>query len=561
MAGLSFTSAGATPSIGSNPALQGLSSKIGINPSGQVSSIPPAANALNNAVSPAPTTPVKRTTVNNVDGSSTSTEYHAPVAPEVSAPVAPNSGILGQSSPSAFQVPVSSLPPLTNPQNQPAASPNGTGQNNGTLQINSNGQAVQPNGNTLGGQTTFPGILGSLASDSQNGSQNATQAANGLLSAPTQNANLVQQAQDIGTKYSNEADKISNYGNALAGSYTNGAGLAPVSQGLAGAAQNTTANELQGLQSAENLALNPIDKELIAQNQAQSGLEGAGSIANTQQSNTQSGLTSATNAAAPSASYPFVFDPATGTYKNASTGGQMNAQDAAQAVLNGQLSYADAKSGLGYLGTTGESQLQSAILQANPNANLNELEAQAAGQQAVASAPYSAQASNINTAGTVGTSTAATGLASATQNYVQANTSYQQASGQASNLQSAMQGVNALDSQYANKAINSLQNQFGSAKYTNFITSLNETKQAYTNLLASVGASTPTVNGQQATDIFNEASTPAQINAAITALNQAAYAKLQPLYQQIGTYQQNLGTGVSGTSSGNGTGGWASLGE
>lgn len=165
-------------------------------------------------------------------------------------------------------------------------------------------------------------------------------------------------------------------------------------------------------------------------------------------------------------------------------------------------------------------------------------------------AQSAAQQSNIQTQGTLNTQIGAQGVQQATQNYVAANTAYQTADAQAKTLINTLNqtGINT-NPQFVNQKINALQNQLGSANYASFITALNETKQAYTNLLSSVGASTPTVNGQQATDIFNANSTPAQINAAIQQLNIAAKAKLQPLYDQIGTYSGIGGSGSSSSSS------------
>lgn len=154
------------------------------------------------------------------------------------------------------------------------------------------------------------------------------------------------------------------------------------------------------------------------------------------------------------------------------------------------------------------------------------------------------------TGGTAFSNTAAQGYSNAVQQYVAADTAFKQAEGQATNLQNTMQGVNALDARFANQSINKLRNQFGDAKYTAFVTALAEAQQAYTSLLASVGAATPTVNGEQANLILNPSSTPAQINAAINQLNLAAKAKLDPMYQQIATYQGNLGGSTGGTGSG-----------
>lgn len=175
------------------------------------------------------------------------------------------------------------------------------------------------------------------------------------------------------------------------------------------------------------------------------------------------------------------------------------------------------------------------------------------GAQAQGAAPGQAAASNISTSGTAATSAAASGLQTATQNYVTANTAYSAAQNQAANLQQVLTstGINS-NPQFVNQRINQLQNQLGSANYTSFITALTEMQQKYTTLLSTVGAQTPTVNGQQATDILNPNSTPAQINAAISALNNAAYAQLKPLYDQIGTYSSQL-SGSNTNSNANST--------
>lgn len=493
MAGLSFGSSGATPSNGISNYLAG----FGYKPTQTMGSTP-QSSALNNAqvgpnrsvvppqpATPSPSTAVKSTTVSHPDGTTIATTYHPP-SESTPGLINPSTGKSNQqvlddstaAANTAKSVLASSqqttgtqhpgdagFTPITPKQTQSAtAEYDANGQYAGTLPAGSTAN------NTVAGPTTFPGILGSLTSTAQNGSGTANIASAGLLNAPNQNAQISQQAQDIKNKYGGEIEKVSNYGNALAGSYQNGAGLAPVSQGLAGIAQNTTANEVQGIQAAENAELNPLDRELTAQNQGQAGLTSAANIGQTGQSLEQSGLTSAAGFAAPQQNYPFVFDPSTGTYKNASTGGVMNAADAAQSVLSGKLSYADAKSALGYLGGTGEAQLQSAIMQANPNANLNQLEAQAAGQQAVAGAPYSAQASNIGTAGTAEANTYNTIFNNAkTQaaTYSQQQSAINGIGNQALSLLTQA-GINPSSSQYANLKLNQLGSQFSSPQYAAF---------------------------------------------------------------------------------------------
>lgn len=210
-----------------------------------------------------------------------------------------------------------------------------------------------------------------------------------------------------------------------------------------------------------------------------------------------------------------------------------DAQNFARAVMSGSMTYAQAQDSLSYAGSVGTTALNNAILAAGGNPLT--LQAQGAATQ-----------SNIQTASTAATGAAATGLQQATQNYVNANTAYTTAQNQAANLQQVLNSTGINQSpQFVNQKINALQNQLGSANYTSFITALTELQQKYTNLLSTVGAQTPTVNGVQATTILNPNSTPAQINAAIDALNNAAYAQLKPLYDQIGTYAGQLGGGTN----------------
>lgn len=347
--------------------------------------------------------------------------------------------------------------------------------------------------------------------------------ASSLAGSGDANAALGQNAQNIA---SDAAAQIADTGRQgarfAAGQRTTG--TSPVAEGNAAVTAQTTAAEQQAIAAGANVALQGNQQALSAQGQTQSALSSAGNL-------TQPNPASYGQA---------VFDPVTGTYSGGGSNldPQTQATSLAQKVMSGQMTYDQAISSLSYAGSVGSNFLNNAITQAGGNP----LTLQATG---------SAQQSNIQTQGTLNTQIGAQGVQQATQNYVAAKTSYDTASQQATNLQNTLSttGINQ-NPQFVNQKINALQNQLGSANYASFITALNETKQAYTSLLSSVGASTPTVNGQQATDIFNENSTPAQINAAIDALNTASYAKLKPLYDQIGTYS-NIGSNGSGGSTAN----------
>lgn len=371
--------------------------------------------------------------------------------------------------------------------------------NAGIIQSNTGAGTPLPTTNTATGSGTNPGISSPYLA--------AIQA---LTDASNQSAPNISETNN----------EIANLRNDLAsktGDLTNQGGELSYQTGRIGA--------LNTLEAAkESAAQSKLSNELTAQGQKITG------------------LTSAASALAPSNT--FIQQPynsqlldSTGQPVQGSGGSLDTAvQNAISQIKNGS-GYANAAATLSAYGPAGTNALLSAL---GPTFNINSSNAQAA-----------AAASNIGTQGTLNTQIGAQGAQTATQNYIAANTAYQTASSQSQNLVNTLTstGINN-NPQFVNQKVNALQNQLGSANYASFITALNETKQAYTNLLSSVGASTPTVNGQQATDIFNENSTPAQINAAITALNAAAYAKLQPLYDQIGTYS-NIGSSSNSNANSN----------
>lgn len=532
---LSFTSSGATPQTG-NSFLAGYKPQANSFLAGR--STQPAAAALNNAQTPPPaaSTPLKKTTTNNVDGSSVVNEYHAPdvnsgsnsqaykdattsaqtAAKTIGGSYTPETGytpgILGGGSTST---PTTSTGTSYGPS---------TGPNSGRLDVNGNLLST----GTPAPQATFPGIVNSLASTSQTGSQNATTATTGLLNSQSANDSLKQQAQEIGDKYGSQIMKTSNYGNALAGSYTNGAGLAPVSQGLAGQAQQTTAAEVAGQKTAEDAALAPIDRELTAQSQSQSGLTSAGSTANTQQSNVQSGLNSAGSLAQPSATYPFVFDPTTGTYKNASSGAVMSASDAAQLLNSGKMSPDQALAAVSYLGQTAQSQLTSAMQQVNPSFNWNTAVGQSTGAQAAAAAPGQAAASNIGTAGTAQTGAYNTVYSKATQDaatYSQQQSAINAVGNQALKLLTNTPGINPQNSQFLNTKLNDLGTQFSSPQYAAFNTAIQ-------SLQARIGAAL------QAGEIPTAATQNAQAIASGSLTVGALAATLKQVDAELGSFVQ-----------------------
>lgn len=557
MANLSFTTSGALPTsssqltnpqpLGGSPfskALSGSLSGLSINPSGNVTTFPAPPSI------PSPTTAVKSTTINNADGSSHVTTYHAPDTTgqtNVSAPVPSSNSQVYNDATKAAQSAAQAIGGSYTPQ---------AGYISGTP----SGGSTAPIVSSTATPTTFPGIVGSLASTSQTGSPNATTATTGLLNSQSENDALKGQAAEIGDNYGQQIAKVSNYGNALAGSYLNGAGLAPVSQGLAGQAQQTTAAEVQGLQAAESAALNPLDRELTAQSQAQSGLTSAGSTANTEQSNTQSGLTSAGTLAQPSATYPFVFDPTTGTYKNAANGAVMSASDAAQLLSSGKMSPDQALAAVSYLGQTAQSQLTSAMQQINPSFNWNTAVGQSTGAQAAAAAPGQAAASNIGTAGTAQTGAYNTVYSNATQaaaTYSQQQSAINAIGNQALNLLTSTPGINPQNSQFLNTKLNDLGTQFSSPQYAAFNTAIQ-------SLQARIGAALqageiPTAATQNAQAIASGSLTVGALAATLKQVD-AEMSSFVGTQQTLADYakgqMQTGGTASTAAASSNQTGGF-----
>lgn len=367
------------------------------------------------------------------------------------------------------------------------------------------------------------------------GVSTAPTTASGTSGAPQTQQSTLQQIKDLIAQQDSQQSNLTGQEQTLTNNFTNmNAGI--LSQPGEIGYQTGRQAQLQQTEQTGLAALEGQQAQLAAYEQPQ-----------------LSALTSVANNLTPQTVAPgqAVFNPGTGQYTNASSGGA-TPTTAPSGIDQGTWTQYINDFSTGNIGAlpssiTGNAnlygQLQQAVSAQNPNFNYNTAVGQASGQQAVAAAGGQTQASNIQASGTAATTAAASGLQTATQNYVNANTAYTAAQNQAANLQQVLNstGINA-NPQFVNQSINSLSNQLGSANYTSFITALTEMQQKYTTLLSTVGAQTPTINGQQATAILNPNSTPAQINAAIDALNNAAYAQLQPLYSQIGTYQSQLGS-------------------
>ncbi len=276
---------------------------------------------------PKASTPVKKTTVNNPDGSSQTTEYHAPEPTQ------------GFTEASKTQTP------------------------------------------------TYPGLVTSLAQNSLTQSPLAATAGKALLNAPSQNDTIAQRAEDTRNDYAGKIAKVGQLGaGAVAGDMSTGTDV--VGEGNAAIASQSASQRMQALASDEQQNLAALNPELAAQSQAQSALTSAGSIGNTAQAQLQSGLTSAAGATAP-VQLPYsnqLVTPTTGQPVNGGLTG--NLQDSVaqitQRIQNGQMSYDQGVQALSGYGQGGVNALQQSL---GPNFNVAQSNA-LAGQQGTIGPAY-----------------------------------------------------------------------------------------------------------------------------------------------------------------------------
>lgn len=542
MPNLSFTTSGATPGISG-----GMDTPFNTKTQ-PIQYSTPAANALNGATTPS--TPVKKQTTQSPDGTVNTVEYHPPTQTDTSAPASSagtTSGLLPNASPTYNQY-----------TGTTAATPS-TGNNN-QVQINSNDQAVN---------TSTPGALPSNAFqqgvsgllNTQNSPYNtaATNYETSTANYGAGNIPIGQNAADIAAQYGQQIANVGQKGAQFeSGQLTTG--TSPVAEGNAAVTAQTTAAQQQALATGESAALQGTQQQLTAQDQAANATNQAAGASNTGQSNVQGATGAATTATAPQQNYPFVFNPSTGTYTNAATGGMVTPQDAAQAVLNGQLSYSDAATALGYLGNTGTAQLQSAILTANPNANLNTLQGQATGQQAVGAAAGTAAATNTETAAE------ASGTLSAAQ--TQQIAQYQSAQQQGQNLISQAKdlistfGLNPSELNAANGAVQKIAQNTSSPQYQELSNYLNDIAARYAQVLTPPGGSATDSTRAIAASMLNSTAQGTSLEQVMDSLDAQASAVIAGVRTSTPTgTATNAGTTTNSSTSTGAGGGWASIGD
>lgn len=294
-------------------------------------------------------------------------------------------------------------------------------------------------------------------------------------------------------------------------------GLASYKQGRAAAVQQANAQ-------TENALATGVQNALTSQGQQIGALESA------------AGYTK------PEQNYPFVFNPVTGTYTNASGGGVLNVDQAADLALNGQ--YNQALSGVSYLGPTATAQLQAAILKKNPNANIAQLEGQSAGQQS------SAQ----TVAATPGTIQA--GQSQSIAAYKSAQQQGQNLASQVNDLISTF-GLNPSDLTAVNAGIQKIAQNTSSPQYQILSNYLNDIAARYSQILTPPGGTSTDTTRAVATGMLNSLASGTSIQQVLSSLDQQASAVIAGI-PATGTVPNTSG----GSSAGNAgsTGGTGSTG-
>lgn len=278
-----------------------------------------------------PSTPVKKVTTNNVDGSSNTTEFHTPANP----------GIL----------------PAQNKK---------TGSKENAIQ--------QP--------PNYPGLVSSVVGASK---PNSTQTGliSNLSNTATGNADIGNKAAQIAEGYGKKIAEVGNLGaGAVAGDLSTGTNV--VGSGNAAIASQSASQRMSALSAAEQAALAGTGQQLTAQGQQANAFTSALGGANTQQSQQLSGLGTAAGLAQPQLAgfNQQAFNPLTSSF----AGGNINdaVSQVVQRIQNGQMSYDQGTQALQGYGQGGVNALQQAL---GPNFNVAQSNA-LAGQQGTIGPAY-----------------------------------------------------------------------------------------------------------------------------------------------------------------------------
>ena len=513
----SFNTQGATPLSANVFASSGVSGST------------PQANALNTIASGQPrtnavmlpppfaSTPLKSTTINNVDGSSITHSYHAPTP-----------GILASA-----QVPTNQSVKQADGSYTLSAPPGSTAQTNGQIPAASqHSQTPQ--------QPPVPSPATTAAAPQQPPQQPQTplaQATTGLLGAGAANSAIAANANTIADKYANLANpglllaKGEELGNATTGTM-------PVGEGNASAIANATGTYMQGLSQQEQQQLAANAQGLTGQAQTQNALGTAGQLGSQTVTPPAGGVTTnlatgqqySNPALAPIGSQQFYSPQPNGTAGQPPTAGQATPYTIAPGDTFSALA---AKNG-----TT-----VAALEQANPGVNENNLQI----GQSINIPP--SQSGSPFTAGVVA------GQQALGTQYAQNYSAYQQAEGIRNNIDSIVQSnPNLNPSQFTdvNSALQFLNGRVSNPQYAILANNVAE----YVNTLApilGVGGDTTNYKTELAQQFVTGAANGQNMQQILAGIAQTAGVKLgqqQSAGQSTGTVQQTQPTNSQTTSGG-----------
>lgn len=295
---------------------------------------------LGGSLAPSASTPLKKTTTNNVDGSSVTHEYHAPAAPG-----SPEAAASQQAADLQRLYP-GLIPGGTTPGQDtrpgmggitsgyiPSATPNYAA-----------GQGYAPNGAptpTTGGQLgqSVSGLIG-LGSGS---GANAENAYTNLANLAGSNVALGQNAQDIARRAGEDIARVGQTGAKGQAGYVT-TGTSPVGEGNAAVLGQTTAKQQQAIAEGAAQALEGNQQAIAATGQGQTGYNEAGNLALAGRGQNITALGSAGNLSQPVSQFgvlgtpqsvgPFGSNTGAAAFQGGYIGGQQAAgQTAAQMTV------------------------------------------------------------------------------------------------------------------------------------------------------------------------------------------------------------------------------------
>ena len=395
----------------------------------------------------------------------------------------------------------------TPPSTQVASGPTYDAQGNAIIPSGAPGVSSAPAGtpvtpqpttpatpNSTSGAVTFPGIVGSAVSAAQGAvSTGQTQEQQGYQNYQALQAKLAAAQGQESTTLANMQ------GNPIPIEFQQGRGNIVQANSLA--QQNALATQEQAAATSAGIGAN---------------LQGTGLGA----------LNTAAGQTAPTGTFPFSYDPVTGTFKN-SGGGVVTPAQAAQALNTGTMSPDQASAALSYLGTSAQSQLTAAMQSVNPSFNWNQA------------------SQNAQTQGTIGPQSS---LATAVLQNLQSNLSKVPALQQSGN-----NIVNSLAALVTNSGLAGSGAQQDSQALKD---STNEARTAVSNALGTAYSTTPTAFTAMVDSWFPDDPTPAQVQAGMNEFSSLMGARSQS-FSSPGTVP--LPTTSTTDSSGSTTSGWGSI--